>query len=119
MRHATALPAVVLLTCVQGAGGLAADPPKAQATDAPPAAATATAEQELKLPPGWNKKKRGKYLLYCKRDNPLGTRIKSETCYDEKGMRNYILALQEEKSDVDKIRSTCSSLCACGQPEAC
>jgi hypothetical protein len=98
-----------------------ADPPKPEApkADAAADAKAADASQELKLPPGWKKKKRGKFILYCKKEAPLGTRIKADTCYDEENMRNYILALEEGKADVDRIRSTCSSLCACGDPSAC
>lgn len=101
------------------AGAFSADPPKADAPEAK-AAATAKAEtDELKPPPGWKKKKRGKFMLYCKNEAPMGTRIKAETCYDEDGMRNYMLALQENKGDIDRIRSTCSNICVCGDPSAC
>jgi hypothetical protein len=101
------------------AGAFSADPPKADAPEAK-AAVTAKAEtDELKLPPGWKKKKRGKFMLYCKNEAPMGTRIKAETCYDEDGMRNYMLALQEAKADIDRIRSTCSNICVCGDPSAC
>lgn len=72
-----------------------------------------------RLPPGFKVKKRGKFTLYCKKDTPLGTRFQSETCYDEDQMRAYMLALQENKSDVDRIRSTCSNQCTCGNPAAC
>ena len=34
-------------------------------------------------------------------------------------MRAYMLALQENKSDVDRIRNICSNPCACGMPEFC
>ena len=74
---------------------------------------------EWKLPPGWKKTKRGKYELYCKTEAPMGTRLKSTTCYDEDNMRNYILALEENKADVDRIRATCSNVCVCGDPSAC
>lgn len=101
------------------AGAFSADPPKADAPEAK-AAVTAKAEtDELKPPPGWKKKKRGKFMLYCKNEAPMGTRIKAETCYDEDGMRNYMLALQENKGDIDRIRSTCSNICVCGDPSAC
>ena len=72
-----------------------------------------------RLPPGFKVKKRGKYTLYCKTDTPLGTRFKSETCYDENNMRAYMLALQENKNDVDRMRNICSNPCACGNPAAC
>lgn len=112
MRHDTAT-FVILLAF--GFGLARADAPKADA----PKAETAKAEEELKLPPGWKKTKRGKYILYCKTEAPMGTRLKSTTCYDRDNMRNYILALEENKSDIDRIRSTCSNLCTCGDPSAC
>lgn len=117
---------VIALACVLGAlaaigtGAFGAEPPKPESAKAAPASeTTAKASQELKLPPGWKKKKRGKFILYCKKEAPMGTRLQSETCYDEPNMRNYILALQESKSDIDRIRSTCSNICTCGDPGAC
>ena len=89
----------------------------------PPAAEAVADKKEIpigeRLPPGFKVKKRGKFTLYCKTDTPLCTRFKSETCYDEPNMRAYMLARQENKSDVDRIRNICSNPCACGQPEAC
>src|SRR5262245_59949330 len=121
MHYATILLALILLSVAGKAGAYSADPPKAaESTEAPaPAAAATAATGELKLPPGWAKKKRGKFVLYCKRDSAMGTRIKSGTCYDEAGMRDYILYLAENKADVDRARSTCSNICVCGRPDAC
>jgi len=76
-------------------------------------------ERDFNLPPGFKEKKHGKYTLYCKRDAPMGTRIQSEKCMDETQLRDYMLALEANKADIDRIRSTCSNLCACGQPAAC
>jgi hypothetical protein len=101
------------------AGALAAEPPPKTDSAVAKQAAAAPAAEEFKPPPGFLKKKRGKFILYCKRDTPLGSRIRTETCYDENQMRNYMLALQETKGDVDKIRNVCSNPCACGMPEAC
>ena len=117
MRDATVLFVVCLLMGLGPASAVAADPPKAEAPEAK--AAAAPDAKELKLPPGWKKKKRGKFILYCKSEAPMGTRLKAETCYDEDGMRNYMLALQENKGDIDRIRSTCSNVCTCGNPGAC
>lgn len=114
---------VLLAVGLGAAGAFGADPPKADAVDAKPDAKATTAaaadDQELKLPPGWKKTKRGKYILYCKDEAPMGTRLKSKTCYDELNMRNYMLALEQTKSDVDRIRATCSNICVCGSPESC
>jgi hypothetical protein len=103
------------------AGAVAADPPKEGKADAR-AEATAAATRtgaEFTPPPGFKRMKRGKFVLYCKRDNALGTRIKTLECYDEDQMRNYMLALKETRSTVDRIRSTCSNVCVCGSPESC
>ena len=102
---------------------MADETPAADAARQPAAAATAADEKQIpieeRLPPGFKVRKRGKFTLYCKTDTPLGTRFKSETCYDENNMRAYLLALQENKSDVDRIRNICSNPCACGMPEFC
>jgi len=102
---------------------LADDTPAADAKKLP-AVAEAAADQDqiplaIRLPPGFKVKKRGKFTLYCKTDTPLGTRFKSETCYDEPNMRAYMLALLENKVDVDRVRNICSNPCVCGQPETC
>lgn len=89
---------------------------KADPTKAP--VVTVDSEQET-LPPGFKPKKRGKYTLYCKTDTPIGTRFKQETCFDAEQLRDYKIALQENKANVDRIRATCSSVCACGQPGSC
>jgi len=71
-------------------------------------------EQEIRLPPGFAKVKRGKHVLYCKQDSNVGTRFKSQKCFDEAGMRDYFLAQQQNNRDFDRARSTCSSMAACG-----
>lgn len=75
--------------------------------------------EEVTIPPGFKEKKRGKFTLYCKTDTPIGTRFKQETCFDAGQIRDYLIALQENKANVDRIRATCSSVCACGQPGSC
>lgn len=89
---------------------------KAEATRV---AVNGTDSEQVKLPPGFKPKKRGKYTLYCKMDTPIGTRFKQETCFDADQIRDYLIALQENKANVDRIRATCSSVCACGQPGSC
>ncbi|MGH8249204.1 MAG: hypothetical protein ACREVI_00675 [Steroidobacteraceae bacterium] len=60
---------------------------------------------------------------YCrrelKRDATIGTRLQSGKCLDEVGMRDYLIAPEENKRDMDRVRATCSNLCTCGQPEHC
>ena len=119
-----------MLTASTASSALALGAPMADETPAAAAAkqepaSTAASEQKAeipfaeRLPPGFKVKQRGKYTLYCKTDTPLGTRFKHETCYDEDQMRAYLLALEENKVDIDRIRNTCSNQCACGNPAAC
>jgi hypothetical protein len=65
--------------------------------------------KEFKPPPGFAIKKRGKLVLYCKRDTEIGTRFKTERCYSEDQVRDYVMAQRENKRDIDKIRSTCAA----------
>ena len=71
--------------------------------------AVAPGEQAFKPPPGFKTKKRGEILLYCMRDSTVGTRFKTEKCYDEAQMRDYLAAQQENKRDIERVRNTCST----------
>ena len=73
-------------------------------------------EAEFKPPPGFLTKKRGELVVYCKKDRETGTRFVTEKCLDEAQMREYLLALQIQKRDVDRIRSTCSTASVCANP---
>src|SRR6188768_2106152 len=124
MRPAVAMLAVILWTGapVDGSGATGGEPPSSTAAvDRPAAAIEADANkpQEVTLPPGFKKKKRGKYILYCKTESTTGSRFTFERCLDDAQLRDYILALQENKRDLDHIRSTCANICTCGQPGAC
>jgi hypothetical protein len=70
---------------------------------------TAPADEEFKPPPGFKTKKRGELVLYCIRDSTVGTRFKTEKCYDEAQMRDYLAAQQENKRDIERVRNTCST----------
>lgn len=87
------------------------DVPKADvAAKAPADVAKADAKpEEFKPPPGFLVKKRGSVVLYCKQDTTVGTRFKTEKCYSEAQVRDYLIAQQENKRDIDRIRATCSS----------
>lgn len=77
--------------------------------DETPAADSGTQETEFKPPLGFVAKKRGALVLYCKKDTTIGTRFKTEMCYSEAQMRDYMVAQQENKRDIDRIRNTCST----------
>jgi hypothetical protein len=99
---------------------ISVDPPVAADTDSGPAEAAADAvREEFVPPPGFVRKQRGKFVLYCKRDAVIGTRVKTEACYDEQQVRDYLLAMKESKESVDNIRNRCGNVCVCGSPELC
>jgi hypothetical protein len=122
-------PLACLAACLVAATAVAQGPvsgdekppadPAAQKTYATKAAAAPTVPADIELPPGFKPRKRGKFIVYCRSDAPLGSRIKQETCFDEDQIRDYLIALQETKGNVDRIRATCSNVCTCGQPDAC
>ena len=98
--------------------------PPAEKTDSELAAdaqAEATAKKgvpvpgdaDYKPPPGFKVKKQGQHLLYCMRDRTTGTRFATEKCYSGEQMREYLLALEIQKRDIDRIRSTCVSGSVC------
>jgi len=74
-----------------------------------PAAAAADENKPFTPPPGFKTKKRGELVLYCIRDSTVGTRFKTEKCFNEDQVRDYLIAQQENKRDIDRVRSTCSS----------
>jgi len=64
-------------------------------------------------PPGFQTKKRGAITLYCKRDRETGTRFSTEKCFDKVQMREYLMALEIQKRDIDRIRATCTTASVC------
>ena len=112
----------VVLLSLAAQAALAQDPAAEKAATAPTAAAAQNAAEkgaeknaaEFKLPPGFFTKKRGALTVYCKKDREIGTRFVTEKCFDNGQMRAYLLALEIQKSDLDRIRSTCGSAAACG-----
>ena len=51
----------------------------------------AAEEDTLQLPVGFKPKKRGKYTVYCRKEEVMGTRFPVEKCYDEQGIREMLL----------------------------
>lgn len=79
------------------------------------ATTTATAEPKaVRIPPGFRKKQRGKYTVYCRKEQVMGTRMEQEKCYDERGLREMEVALRENQEKVDQMRRICGSMEACG-----
>jgi len=99
------------------AAAAAADPPAEAAAEegAKTEAVTAAAEDKpFEPPPGFKPKKRGKYTVYCRKDTAMGTRLPSEVCYDEDGIRAMLQAQREDRELVDQQRRICSSQATCG-----
>ena len=65
-------------------------------------------------PPGYKAKKRGKKVVYCKKNLESGTRFASENCYDEAQLKSMEMARQEDQPRLDPVRKVCPSLDACG-----
>lgn len=86
-----------------------------QAKDKPEvvAAVDAKPDDEFEPPPGFKTKKRGKFTVYCIQDATIGTRFKTERCFDEAQVREYLFALEIQKRDIDRIRSTCATASVC------
>ena len=91
----------------------AAEASSDEAANVANASETAPGDKEFKPPPGFKTKKRGEIVLYCMKDSTVGTRFKTEKCYDETQMREYLFALEVQKRDIDRIRSTCATATVC------
>jgi hypothetical protein len=104
--------AAIAQDSAQGSKSAAAEPGRTTGATAATVKATADAKA-FKLPPGFYEKKRGKHMLYCKKDAPMGTRIQTERCMNDGQMRDYLIALQEQKTNVDRLRAICSNPAIC------
>lgn len=85
-----------------------------ESADAKADAPATAAEDKIYLPAGFKVKKRGKFTLYCRKEDVMGTRFPVEKCYDEQGIRDYVLDQRENQKQVDQMRRICGSMEACG-----
>jgi hypothetical protein len=92
---------------------LAQDAPGDKVEDATKSSEAKPGDEGYKPPPGFKTKKRGEIVVYCMKDSSVGTRFKTEKCYDRDQMREYLLALEIQKRDIDRIRSTCATGASC------
>ena len=112
---AVILPGLLLAAPVAGSEEPAAEnaaPAESAAADA--AAVARTDEDDFVLPPGFKPMKRGKYILYCRKETVMGTRLPAQKCYDENGIRQIAQSLREEREKIDQMRRICGSMNACG-----
>lgn len=80
-----------------------AEEPKA-ASEPAAAAAKPAAQEAFTPPPGFRKRTRGQFVVYCRREEPKGSRFPKEVCYDEDGLRALVLAQREDQQKVDAMR---------------
>jgi len=111
---------MVLLVCagVAQASPSAIGNETATADQAQDKAETDTADdakepEEFKVPAGYRAKKRGKKVVYCKKDMESGTRFAQEHCYDEAQLRARELQREQEKSTLDQSRLVCATPDTC------
>lgn len=103
---------------VAQASGSAIGNETATADQAQDKAETDTADEakepvEFKVPAGYRAKKRGKKMVYCKKDMESGTRFAQERCYDEVQLRQQELAREQEKAKIDQARLICATPDTC------
>lgn len=77
-------------------------------------AADATEPDVYTPPAGYKLKKRGKHMVYCKKDMESGTRFASENCFTETQLRAMEATRVQDNSDFDQSRKICSSQGRCG-----
>lgn len=75
--------------------------------------AESKAEKEFEPPPGYLPKKRGNKVVYCKKDQEIGTRFPSEKCFDEDQLRAYLLAREQANRDFEQRRAICADPTIC------
>jgi hypothetical protein len=110
--------AFVAQPALAGDGPAGKDPPAADTAVAKPAESAKgkvpkPGDADYVPPPGFKTKKRGQLTVYCKRDRETGSRFTTEKCFDGNQMREYLLALEIQKRDIDRIRSTCATGSTC------
>ncbi len=119
--RSTMLAVLLVLLCSAGtalASGTAISNETVTADQAQGKAETDTADEakepeEFKVPAGYRAKKRGKKLVYCKKDMESGTRFAQEHCYDEAQLKKMELARAQENAALDQSRKVCANAESC------
>jgi len=74
----------------------------------------ATPEEPFKVPAGYQPKKRGKKMVYCKKAMESGTRFSQEKCYSEDQLRALEAEREQEQVTLDQNRKVCGTVESCG-----
>lgn len=70
-------------------------------------------EEPFKVPAGYQAKKRGKKMVYCKKAMESGTRFSQEKCYSEEQLRAREGEREQEQATLDQNRKVCASVESC------
>jgi hypothetical protein len=70
-------------------------------------------EEPFKVPAGYQPKKRGKKMVYCKKAMESGTRFSQEKCYSEEQLRAQEADREQDQADFDQNRKVCGGLESC------
>ncbi len=69
--------------------------------------------EPFKVPAGYQAKKRGKKVMYCKKSMESGTRFAQEKCYSEEQLRQMEMAREQDQTTFDQKRKVCPGLENC------
>ena len=70
--------------------------------------------EPFKVPAGYQVKKRGKRMVYCKKAMESGTRFSQEKCYSEEQLRAMDAEREQEQANFDQSRKVCANVESCG-----
>ena len=70
-------------------------------------------EEPFKVPAGYQAKKRGKKMVYCKKAMESGTRFSQEKCYSEEQLRAMEGERDQDQVTLDQSRKVCGTAESC------
>ena len=70
-------------------------------------------EEPFKVPAGYQPKKRGKKMVYCKKAIESGTRFSQEKCYSEEQLRAMEGERDQDQVTLDQSRKVCGTAESC------
>ena len=112
----TVLAAFLTSTALADPGAIGNETPTAE--QAPDKAVSETVDEAgeaepFRVPAGFQPKKRGKKVVYCKKAMESGTRFSQEKCYSEEQLRAMDAEREQDQANFDQSRKVCAT------PESC
>ncbi len=108
------LVSLVMLGMALTGSANAADEDKVEPAKEASAAEPVKKEEPFKPPPGFRQRKRGEFIVYCRKEPVMGTRFPAEKCYDEEGIKAMLVAQQDQRDKMDQMRRICAGDSTCG-----